>query len=143
MTRTALLPALVSKEIRALSLRLAGVSCDHARSGRWWAPARSGRSASRRTFFGAAALGALSIGHEYSHRTLTLLLAQPARRERLFLAKFGVLLAMLLTLVTVAAVVLFSSSGSLRGPRSLLQSEYGLMGACGFPCSAVCSSRRG
>ena len=34
---------------------------------------------------------------------------------------------MLLALATVAAFVPFSSSGSLRGPRSLLQSEYGLM----------------
>ncbi len=55
-------------------------------------------------FLGAAALGALSIGHEYSHRTVSLLLSQPARRQRLLLVKLGVLAAMLLALGQVAGV---------------------------------------
>lgn len=78
-------------------------------------------------FFGTAALGALAVGHEYSHRTLTLLLAQPVSRKRLLLAKLGVLAAMLLTLATVAAFSLFNPSGPLRASRALLTSEYGPM----------------
>lgn len=53
-------------------------------------------------FGGAAALGALSIGHEYSYRTLGALLAQPVRRHRLLLAKLGVLAPMLFVLSVVA-----------------------------------------
>ena len=56
---------------------------------------------------GIAALGALSVGHEYGHRTLTLLLSQPERRERLFLVKLGVLGAMLLTIGAVAGPSVF------------------------------------
>jgi hypothetical protein len=56
--------------------------------------------------FGAIALGALSTGHEYTHRTLTLLLSQPSSRARIFLVKFGVLTGMLLMLGTLAFGVL-------------------------------------
>jgi hypothetical protein len=66
-------------------------------------------------FLGMSALGALSIGHEYSHRTVSLLLSQPARRADLLLVKLGVLAAMLLTLRAVAGAVLFTPSGSLGG----------------------------
>jgi hypothetical protein len=55
---------------------------------------------------GAIALGALSIGHEYTGRTLALLLSQPADRRRLFLTKLMVVAVMLLTLGTVAWAVL-------------------------------------
>jgi ABC-type transport system involved in multi-copper enzyme maturation permease subunit len=44
----------------------------------------------------------MSIGHEYSGRTLQLLLSQPRSRARLFIVKQGVLLAMLLALGAVA-----------------------------------------
>ena len=54
---------------------------------------------------GAAALGALSIGHEYSHRTLGTLLAQPVPRLRLLLAKLAVLTPMLIVLSAVAVAV--------------------------------------
>lgn len=47
-------------------------------------------------------LGAMSIGHEYTSRTLQLLLSQPRSRARLFIVKEGVLLAMLLTLGAIA-----------------------------------------
>jgi hypothetical protein len=47
---------------------------------------------------GPAALGAFSMGHEYSGGTLSLLLSQPRRRERMLLVKLGVLASMLLTL---------------------------------------------
>ncbi len=52
--------------------------------------------------FGCSALGALSIGQEYGHRTLPLLLSQPVRRERLLLIKLGVLATMLVTLSALA-----------------------------------------
>ena len=50
----------------------------------------------------SVALGALSIGHEYSHRTLPLLLSQPASRARVFVVKQVVLAMMLLSLALVA-----------------------------------------
>ena len=56
--------------------------------------------------FGSVTLGAQSIGHEYTHRTLTLLLSQPSSRRRLLLMKLGVLAAMLLTLSIVAGIML-------------------------------------
>lgn len=70
-------------------------------------------------FLGAAALGALSIGHEYSHRTLAALLSHPVRRERLLLVKAGVLAGMLLTLYAVARVFLFDPNISVSefGPN--------------------------
>ena len=121
MTHTARLMVSVNKEIRGVWVAwLASVAAMIAAgvSGRGWGlgvPAY---------FLGAAALGALSIGHEYSHHTIALQLSQPARRERLFLLKLGVLAAMLLMLAVVAGVVLFysneqlrSSFGSQRGAR--------------------------
>lgn len=54
---------------------------------------------------GAAALGAQSIGHEYSHGTLGQLLSQPIRRQRLLLVKLGVLAPMLVTMGAVAWTV--------------------------------------
>lgn len=53
---------------------------------------------------GSAALGALSIGHEYTNRTLPVLLSLPVSRRRMFAMKAGVLLAML---VSLAALALF------------------------------------
>lgn len=50
---------------------------------------------------GAILLGALSVGHEYSGRTLSLLLSLPVRRERVYLTKLGVLTAMLLALAVL------------------------------------------
>jgi hypothetical protein len=51
---------------------------------------------------GSVALGAYSIGHEHTHRTLPMLLTQPAGRIRLFLVKLSVVAAMLLTLAAAA-----------------------------------------
>jgi hypothetical protein len=53
-------------------------------------------------FLGAALLGSLSVGHEYLHRTLSLQLALPIRRQRLLVVKLGVLAVMLATLAAVA-----------------------------------------
>ena len=55
--------------------------------------------------FGSVTLGAQSFGHEYSHRTLGLLLAQPLDRRRLFLYKLIVLAAMLVTLTGVTLLL--------------------------------------
>ncbi len=55
-------------------------------------------SQSPRTFSARRRSVRLSIGHEYTDRTLSLLLTLPARRERLFAIKLGVLAVMLLTL---------------------------------------------
>ena len=53
---------------------------------------------------GSVTLGSQSIGHEYTHRTLTLLLSQPVSRRRLLLTKLAVTTAMLLTLAAFAAL---------------------------------------
>jgi ABC-type transport system involved in multi-copper enzyme maturation permease subunit len=53
---------------------------------------------------GVFALGAHAVGHEYGHRTLPALLAQPVSRGRLFGAKSLVLGAMLTSLAMAAAV---------------------------------------
>ena len=52
---------------------------------------------------GAVALGVYSIGHEYAHRTLTSLLAQPLSRSQLLLAKISVLATFVALLTLVAA----------------------------------------
>ena len=51
---------------------------------------------------GALALGAQSVGHEYSCRTLALLLSQPVDRRRLLLIKLSVVASMVLVLGTIA-----------------------------------------
>lgn len=51
---------------------------------------------------GSAALGALSVGHEYTNRTLEVLLSVPISRRRLFVIKTSVLLVMLALLAAVA-----------------------------------------
>jgi hypothetical protein len=70
-----------------------------------------------------AALGALSMGHEYSGGTLSLLLSLPRRRENMYLAKLGALAPMLLML---------SAAGFLLGVRP--QDEGGL----GFVLPLLC-----
>ncbi len=54
---------------------------------------------------GSVAIGAQSIGQEYSHRTLPMLLAQPADRRRTYLRKFVVSAVMMLTLAVLARPV--------------------------------------
>ena len=57
-------------------------------------------------YFGALSLGAFAIGHEYTYRTLAMLLTQPVSRARLLRAKLLVLVPMLLVVVAVAAIML-------------------------------------
>lgn len=97
---------MIWKEFRALAptwlaIALAMVAADYGPSG-------FRGFASIFYFLGAVALGAQSLGHEYSHRTLALLLAQPVGRKRILLIKLGVLAALLAALVGVATIGLSS-----------------------------------
>jgi hypothetical protein len=104
MSRTAVLPFDIAKEIRPLAGVWLACLVAMVATAVFGVGVFRGLGTSA-YFLGTAALGALSIGHEYSHRTLTMLLSQPARRERLFLVKMGVLAAMLLTISAVARFV--------------------------------------
>lgn len=57
-------------------------------------------------YFGIVTLGALSVGHEYTYRTLPMVLAQPVSRVRLLRAKLIVLVPMLLIVLVLGAVTL-------------------------------------
>ncbi len=115
MTVSAVLPLSISKEIRALAFPwLACLACIVAPAFAD-APRFLGALSVPAYFLGAAALGALSMGHQYTDRTLSLLLSLPARRERLFAVKLGVLAAMLLTLWAVAYTLVF---GDARMPQA-------------------------
>jgi len=52
---------------------------------------------------GSVALGALSIGHEYSYRALPVLLAQPIHRARVLATKLAILATLLAALFALAA----------------------------------------
>jgi ABC-type transport system involved in multi-copper enzyme maturation permease subunit len=54
-------------------------------------------------FIGAATLGAMTFGHEYSYRTLPLMLTLPVTRRRVLLTKLVVLGSFLLFLAALAA----------------------------------------
>ena len=108
MSVAAVLPPSLSKEVRALALPwLACVACMLV-VGVSNAPRLFGPLAIIAYVVGTSALGALSIGHEYTGRTLSLLLTLPTRRERLLATKLGVLTVMLLTLWAAADALLFS-----------------------------------
>jgi hypothetical protein len=62
---------------------------------------------------GSLALGAHTIGHEYSNRTLGTLLAQPCRRSAILLTKTIVLAVMLMALALLAWPLLFDASGRM------------------------------
>ena len=67
---------------------------------------------------GAATLGAMAIGHEYSHRTLGQMLAQPIRRTPVLLLKLIILAVMLIVIAGIAwAVDLRHLSGSNQSER--------------------------
>jgi hypothetical protein len=63
---------------------------------------------------GSAALGAWSIGHEYSHRTLGALLTLPVPRARIWTTKLAVTAPMLVALALVALWV-FSGASQQSG----------------------------
>lgn len=68
---------------------------------------------------GCLALGAHAIGHEYSHRALAILLAQPIARRRLLLTKASVL-APLLAALGAAAWFLVARDLEPRPPLALV-----------------------
>jgi hypothetical protein len=80
---------------------------------------------------GSVTLGAQSFGHEYSHRTLGLLLSQPRDRRRLFLDKLLVLSAMLATL-TSAALLLFDETLRRASSPHTEPAMLVLAAACGL-----------
>ena len=108
--------AVVVKEIRATWLVFAGCFAAMALP----RAAGHGDFGEPAYLLGAALLGALAIGHEYSNRTLVQALAQPMRRAQLLAAKLGVLAVMLAALGAVAWVVLSGSRpGSTESGRLL------------------------
>ncbi len=58
--------------------------------------------------FAAVALGALSVGHEFTHRTLALFLTQPVRRGRLLAVKLAVLTPMVIALSALAWITILT-----------------------------------
>jgi hypothetical protein len=102
-----LLPYSVRKEIRALvptwcacaaAIVIAAV----------WRDTRLLTLAALAYGVGCVALGAQSFGHEYSHRTVGLLLSQPSSRPRTLVVKFATLTAMVVALSLLAWPVVFS-----------------------------------
>jgi len=81
---------------------------------------------------GATALGAHAVGHEYAHRTIGALLAQPVRRTQILAVKLGVLAAMLIALTAAASVgpyspiVRFPANASLDSRVLFLPTLLGL-----------------
>jgi ABC-type transport system involved in multi-copper enzyme maturation permease subunit len=104
MTRAAALSPALSKEIRAL-LPLWGASVAALAAA---LVLREGKRLDLGLFayvVGSLAIGAQSVGQEYTYRTLPMLLSQPADRRRVYLLKFGVSAVMLLTLAALAGTL--------------------------------------
>ena len=80
-------------------------------------------------FVGALTLAALSIGHEYSHGTLPMLLSLPLSRSRLLLVKLSAL-APMLTLLSITAMAVLPPTSDF-GPSAfpLLALLCGLVSA--------------
>ena len=112
---SAILPSPVTKEIRALAFPWLACAACMALPAMTDVPRGLEGLGVPAYFLGAAALGALTIGREYSDRTLRVLLSMPMSRTRLLAAKLGVLALLLLTLVLVAYTLVFGDS---RVPRS-------------------------
>jgi hypothetical protein len=90
---------------------------------------------------GALALGAFSIGHEYTGRTLGFLLTQAIDRRRLFALKLGVLAIMLVTLGVVAWEGMSVGLGldAQRIPRVWILFLPALCGLCVAPLLTMIS----
>lgn len=71
-------------------------------------------------FVGAAALGALSMGHEYHNRTLHLILSAPVSRQRVLLTKLGVLALLLAGLAALSTVTVTPRGGDALFGRAFL-----------------------
>jgi len=70
--------------------------------------------------WGSIQLAALSIGHEYTHGTLPLLLTLPSNRPRLLLAKLSAVLPMLAALFVVALALPAGPGFEWRQPLPML-----------------------
>jgi hypothetical protein len=128
----AAMPAHVGKEVRAVLP--ASLACAAAIGIGALTDDRALLGAAQIAFgLGAIALGAHAFGHEYTYRTLPILLAQPTDRRRLFLLKIAVVAAILIVLTVAAAPVLFpgSQAGTWRRPIVLMPALCGLFFA---PC---------
>ena len=130
MAGVTVLPAGLVKEVRALFPTYALILIAVV----------AGRFAESRTMiaigllgyaFGTVALGAQSFGHEYSYRTLALLLSLPADRRRLYFYKLVVLAAMLATLAAVT-LLLFRDILNLGYRPHTEPSMLVLAAACGL-----------
>jgi hypothetical protein len=84
------------------------VLCVNALTGSWWL-LEGGLGA---YVLGSILIGAQSMGHEYSHQTLGLLLSHPADRRRMLWTKFAVLAVLLAALAGLAYGVLFADPQS-------------------------------
>jgi hypothetical protein len=121
---SAITPALVSKEARALALPWLACAAIVIAPALVIAPWFFGTIPALVYFLGASALGALSIGHEYTNGTIGLLLSMPARREQVLAVKLGVLAAMLLALWGAAETWLFPGTATAL---TLLPVLYGVL----------------
>lgn len=104
MTRGGFLPWPAIKEFRALLPAWAAILA--AVVGAAWGGYPAAASAAYA--FGCIVIGAQSMGHEYTHRTLAVLMSQPSPRGRVFLTKLATLASLLLALSAVAWMVLAS-----------------------------------
>jgi ABC-type transport system involved in multi-copper enzyme maturation permease subunit len=95
--------------------------------------------------FGSITLGGLAFGHEYSYRTLTLLLAQPVDRRRTCAAKL-IVLASAVALVFLAAVLAapgrpFQMFSGVRGEGRTILILAPICAVCMAPAlSVLCRS---
>ena len=101
MSAGAMLPPWVRKEVRALLPAWVGAMGAVAAAPLLGDTPLYG-AAALAFGFSTIALGAQSIGQEYTHHTLPLLLAQPVDRRRIYMVKTGILAVMVLSTVFAA-----------------------------------------
>jgi ABC-type transport system involved in multi-copper enzyme maturation permease subunit len=124
------IPADVAKEIRALAPIWAGCAVALAAS-QVLHDSFLAALARFSYLLGVLALGAHAIGHEYAHRTLGPLLAQPVSRRRMLFVKLGVAASMIALLTLVAVVAAVPSRTAVQG-----YSTVALLTAAGALCLA-------
>jgi ABC-type transport system involved in multi-copper enzyme maturation permease subunit len=104
MTRTAVWSPALAKEIRGL-LPLWGASVAALAAAFMWGKGALLDAGLLAYVAGSIAIGAQSIGQEYTYRTLPMLLALPADRRRTYVHKFVVSAVMMLALAALARPV--------------------------------------
>lgn len=119
MTRAAVLSPALSKEIRAL-LPFWGASVAALAAAFVWRQADLLDEALLAYVVGSLAIGAQTVGQEYTYRTLPMLLSQPADRRRMYLLKFRVAAVMLVTLAALAATVFADVWRPERWPSTIV-----------------------